>query len=886
MAEEKINWSGKTNKDLETVFKTNIKKGLSRGKYAQAKEIYGENIIDPRILENRNFYGMEKKTFNFRAIFSRSAGILGVIYVVLLFTIELLGFDIKLTFYASAYLFLVVSALALFALSEYKYYKLYKTSRPRILVTRYGTRKKVSIESIVPGDIIMLSKGDIVPADAKIIESQNVLCLHKCKTSDGIYENIRQDKTHKVKRNYPPEFEPDILYASDIIESGYAVAVVFATGSNTLIMKKYKFIEYENHEQINSRNTAEVKNQKRSMSGTQENASKVSKAIFLLSLAFSVPAILFGIFEQRDYISVIMTCLTASAAAFSEQITIIVDFALTSGMSKSAGFGAVIKKTADIDKLNKMDMLIAKKSEISAHDVLHLEKICFADTDFEVSYENRFDIKYVLLNAATVCGSENAALMKAVCEAADSMEANYREIQKLGEIGYDKSTGIRSAAVVNRGLKLACFGEAEKIIERCSHQVIGGERFEPADIRTLEKKLLALYDKYDLVMAVASKELEHSQGSLDTFVTDLDFFAFFAFNEEKNLSVRKDINNLKSLGITPVMIADLSGVYTYKTAVNLGIVSEHEDYANAVINDNNINNIENADLNNIRIITRLSEQNNIKLIHTLKSRGKYAAITADSIKEAEILNESYLSFCHDNIKDEVLKNKASVNIKDMSLKLILKTLKNANLIYKNAHNAMIFFAGLFAVQYLLIFFATIFNGAYILNTAQIIWASVGAGFFCTVSIAANSEDIDKFKERKIAKNDRHYYQIIRKQGAMTALLIFLATILTFFICFALQGKNIFEYINSHENINSVHTAAFLACITACFVNSARYIKNIRRNKFFITAAVFNAILAGFAIAIKPVREYLGFGALDLKSICVVAVVGIAQVFIFTFRRND
>ena len=860
MEHENINWSGKTNKDLEVFFSTDTKKGLSSKNYELAKEKYGENIIDPQLSQERNFFGMEKKVFNYRAILTRSVGMFGVVYILSVIIMELIGFDIKL-FFILGYMFLIISALVLFVLSEINYYDLYKKSRPKISVKRNGMELRVSVESIVPGDLVVLSKGDIVPADAKIITSDNLSCRHKLK-AENIYETIRQNKTHSPdKRIYIPGLESDILYASDIIESGRAVAVIFATGQNTLIEKEHTGSAARRVQagKGSGDNGGRGNGNKKETSTIQENAAKVSKTLFLLAAAFSVPAVFFGILAGRDLILVILTCLTASAAAFSEQLTIIVDFALTSGMKKSAKSGVAAKKTATIDMLNKMDMLIAKKTELCAHDNLRLEKIYFTDKELDVSYENRSDLRYVLLNVMAVCDSENSAVAKAVFKAAEDLEINYREIKKLVETDY--AGGIRSAAVISRRVMLACFGEAENIIEKCAYQIDGDEIFTPADIRELEKKLLVLYDKYDLVMAVALKELSNQAGNLNTAPSDLDFYAFMVFSElsvQKSPTVRQDIADLKRLGITPVMLAESSGIYTYKTAVNFGVTNERENYSDAHISDANINNI-NSDLRNLRVVTRLSETNGIALMRALRSQGIYAAITADnmSVGEAEILNESYISFCTDNAEDEVLKNKSSVNIKNMSLKLILKAVRNANLIYKNAQRVMIFCTGIFIAQYLLIFTATVFNGAYILNPAQILWSSAGTGFFCAVAIAANSSGFRKIKVRGTAADDMQYFQIIRTRGLLTGLFVFLATALTFFIYFSFES-HISEYIGSRESINA-QTAAFVAYTAACFISAARYV-NIK-NKIFIAALVLNIVLTAFAIANAPARAYLGFGVL-------------------------
>ncbi|MCL2098873.1 MAG: cation transporting ATPase C-terminal domain-containing protein [Oscillospiraceae bacterium] len=881
MAEKKINWSGKTVRDLEIYFSTDIKKGLSRANYADQIEKYGENIINPNTPETRNFYGLEKKTFDLRAVFSRSAGIFGCVYIISAVSLSLLGFEVNVFFLVPAYMFLTLSVVMLFLISEYNYSNLYKAARPRILVMRRGAKEKVFAESIVPGDVIMLKKGDIVPADAKIVKSNNLSCLHKLKIPDG-EENIRQDKTHITEKNvsHTYEFEPDILYASDIIESGVCTAVVFATGPEVLIAKKYKYAGQP--KQAGSPRPVSGQPggaQPPQTSDIQNKAAKASKTLFLLSVAAAGLFILFGMFSGRELTLAVLTCLTASAAAYSEQLTVPVDFALTYGMKKSALLGAAVKKISDIDKLNKINMLIMKKNDICPRDRLRLEKIYFADEDFDVSYENRLDLDYILLSAAAVCDADNLAVAKAVFEAADNLKLNYKEYKKLGEVVY--ADRIKSAPILHsKNIVLVCLGEGDDIIGRCTRQLSGSGIFEPVNMPALEKKLVELYNTYDLVMAVALKELTGTAGNLNTEVSNLDFWAFAVFSEERTPEARENITALKKFGMIPIMVMNSSGVYTYKTALNFGIVTPNDDFSDAVVNNSNINSIHTADLNKIRVIERLSQKNNILLLKALNSRGKYAAVTASGISEAELLNESYLSFCHNDIKDEVLKNKSGVNIKNMSLSLILKSVKTANIINKNAQNIIIFSAALFIAQYLLIFFATVLRGAYILNPAQIIWAAAGAGFFCAAAIASNSEDLNKIKKRRPSENDNRYFKTIRNQSIITGLIIFLSVLITYFLCSAVQENNISGYINSPEAVNPVQTAAFLTYITGCFAVSARYIKNFFKNKIFMTALILNTAAVSAAVTLEPVREYLEFGQINFSNIRIVAIIGIIQILIF------
>ena len=873
MRDKKINWSGRTKKDLELFFSTDTKNGLSSEKYKQAKKIYGKNIIALNNMHNpcvHGFYDLEKKSINYRALLTRSIGIFGVIYILTLMLISLLGFGMSL-FLTSAYMLLVFVSLILFALSEFRYYNLYKALRPKVWVKRNGRKIKVSAESLVPGDMIALLKGDIVPADARIIGSKNLSCLHKLKTIDGD-KAIKLEKTHR-KRNDTGDIsvvglEYDILYASDVITSGYAVAVVFATGSNIFASQIQN--TQKSNTAVSAAFSANSKNERRgkpfrssnsaetsNISVIQKSSERISKTLFLLSLALLGPAVLLGILPYRDLTLTILTALTVSAAAFTEQTAILVDFAITSGMNRAAKSGVLIRKTADIDKLNRINKLVARKTEFCSHENLRLQRVYLAGSEigYDVSKKNRNKISYILLNAAAVCDVKDDAVAKAVFKSAAVLKADWRSVRQFNETAY--KNGIRSAPILTDGLVLSCFGEAENIIGKCTKQLTD-KAAKLANIPELEHQLLSLFEKYDLVMALALKELNPAAESLDTEVSNLDFYAFLCFSEftkKGSSTVRRDIDRLRKLGITPVMLAESSGVYAYKTAVSYGIMGEYEDYSNAAINDAEIAKLTNIDLNKLRLISCTAAENKSRVLRAFRIQNIRAAITAANAEEVKLLEESYLSFCKTSAKDEIIKSKSTINMKNLSLSMIIDVIKQARLIYKNALNVMSFCTGLFIAQYLLIFAATLTAGVYILNPMQIIWSSVGAGFFCALAIAANNEDVNKLKAYSIAANENDYFKILRNRAWIQGLLMFLATMTVFLVFFGIETRSISAYIGSRGQHINAQTAAFLCYLAACFISAARYVSI--KNKIFIAAAVLNITAVVIAITVEPVREYLG-----------------------------
>jgi len=124
-----INWSEKNTLELQKYFKTKISQGLSKKQYLASKAKHGENIIESDILEQQNFYGLQKKKRNMRAVLTGSAGVIGIIYFLTVTAFKLMGNDVNLYIFLPIYFFLVLSAFILSTNSEKKYEYLYKMAQ-------------------------------------------------------------------------------------------------------------------------------------------------------------------------------------------------------------------------------------------------------------------------------------------------------------------------------------------------------------------------------------------------------------------------------------------------------------------------------------------------------------------------------------------------------------------------------------------------------------------------------------------------------------------------------------------------------------------------------------------------------------------------------------
>ena len=897
-----INWSEKNIAELELYFSTDAKKGLTKKQYKEAKARYGENIIDSDLLTQQNFYGLKRKRRNIKAMLSGSVGIVGILYVLTLTVLASMDFEVNLALFLPFYIFLSVCSFVLNGNSEKKYEHLYKLARPKALIMREGKRKNVFIENIVPGDLIILSAGDIVAADARIVSATSLSCIHVSSGGKVSFEG----KTAEILKYNPTEIPANIVYAADVVDYGSALAVVIATGANTHIT------ENEGQTSMNSPDISKSEPQD-DYSFTQKRMQKLSKIFFLLSLALSMLVIFSGIMQKRDILTVIMTGLAVLAAVFAEQVPIIADFAAVYGMHRLAKFGILIKKTAILDDINEIDTIIAQKTESFTEDKMRLKKV----SDYEPSVKNLHEIGHILC-CMVMCSNveehtikakriySGSAVDVAVFEALNKCGLNYEAVGqaylKIGKTMYNPKTGLKSAIIVKEGgANLVCFGEAFNVLNRCSK--LKGREFDKRNRDFYKGRIDELYKEYDLVMAVATRDFGYglAKGALeDDAESKLDFLGFAGFVEPKTHAVFESIDYLKKSGVSPLMIASGEAAHTKNAALKFGIITNIESAH--IISDKAIDAMGddmffvNAD--KFRLFAPLALENRTKLIKALKFKNKLPAVTVNHIEEISLTGEHCVVFTSVNTETGILKNKASVITKNLTISTITKTLKNAVLIYRNICGIAHYLCMVFMSQYLLMLFSVLSGGEYILNPLGMIWAGIGAGYLFAVSICFNENNSDWHTARnriKKYKAKKKYEGAVFKYGFVYAFLAFAAAISSFFVCLAIKNPSAIadvfgKYINAAD-IKSAQTAAFVSYLVVFAGVALRYIKGKRdlgifKNKLYTAAFMLNSAGVLCAVFVPYVRDFLGFGEIGAEIFGVSVFVGILfSVLTLFFGKN-
>ena len=935
-----INWSERNIQEIELFFSTDIRKGLDKENYENAKKQYGANIIKSKVLERQNFYGLEKKKSNLKFIFSRAVSIFGIIYIALLVILQFMDADVNIYVIAPFLAFSIISAVILGSRSEKKHAYLHKLCRPRALVMRNGRRKRVFIESIVPGDLIILSTGDIVPADARLISANSLSCIEittenrtaHIKKTDGVLNIPKISLSDDIIVN------SNIVFATDIIASGSGLAVVIATGKNTRIIRTFAHLEQDRETSDMTESDADETSE---LSQLQKDTAVITQKFSLISVLFAMILLILGILMQRDFESVLLVSFTLVASMFTDKLPVIIDFAVMQGLINLSQKGMLIKKSSTVDKLNRIDTLIAKKNETYIKNELKFQKIYYDHWDYDVIPKNTIKIGKILSYMALCSNVDEVrtkknkiqytglpidiATVKAFKGCGLNFTGLYEVYERYGKTAYNPQSGYKSVFVYDRYQNkfiLVCLGEAENILKRCARRESGVNyiNFDRRSFNIYKRKIDDLYKSYDWVMAVAIKEYEKNNISFAMDENNLDFLGIISLSEANIFGVYENIDYLKKSGVSPVMIVDANNHATQRAAKRLGVLNDkrgssqpgqinNQSDFGKILDDDKIawmgDGVFYSNAHKYRLFMPISIQNRVKFLKALKFRKKTSAVTVSDLSELPVLTESDISFTQTAVETGVLTNKASVILKNLSISSILNVVKGAAVIYKNVYNIISFAVSFFTAQYLLVFFALIFDGMYMLNVSQMIWGGIIVGYMCALAMCFGEDTNKWYIFRSKLKNYKKYSKEMIKHGISTGILIFFTVVISFALCLILENDEmnitdtLMQYIGSDKsggietaaNILSAQTGGFIAlifvCLTITLINiKSKHLSDLKifKNTVFMATIAGNIILLAAVMAIPFLNDTLGFALLSAKSIVSVILIGIIIPSVFMFFK--
>ena len=607
-------------------------KGLSEQEARRRLADYGPN--EP---------AKKKKRTIFRQILSKFVNPL----VIVLFIIG--GFSLFFGEKLSAIIvfLMAIMSVALAFVQEYRANKsaekLSEMVRTTATVWRSGRAKEISIREIVPGDIVDLFAGDMIPADLRIISCKDLFINQASLTGESFpIEKTAAPLT--CKNNSLAELN-NIAFMGSSVVSGTALGVVIKTGMAT------QFGEL-------SRRLATIRVETTFDKGIWRFTMLMIRAmICMVVLIFAIVALRHG-----NFIEALLFSLGVAVGLTPEMLPMIVTLNLSKGAIAMSKKEVIVKRLNSIQNFGAMDVLCTDKTGTLTMDKIVLEKHCDV-----VRKEDDDVLRYAYINSFYQTGLKNL-LDRAILKHEKSM-VNHQK--KVDEIPFDFSRKIMSVVIETEDKhRLISKGAPEEIFKRCVQYELDGEIFDmdPLIISDLKEEFDGLSADGFRVLAIAYKNFEQKKETYSKDdEKDLILKGYVAFLDPPKPSVRKTIQALKKLGIDFKVLTGDNELVTKKICSEVGLDVKGLVTGDVVekMNDSQLQEL----VKTTNIFARLSPLQKERVIRALHSNGHTVGYLGDGINDALALKTSDVGISVNNAVD-IAKESADIILLKKSLMVL------------------------------------------------------------------------------------------------------------------------------------------------------------------------------------------------------------------------
>jgi len=607
-----------------------------------------------------------------------------------------------------------------------------KLVAPTAKVIRNEEEIQIPARELVPGDIIVLVEGDKIPADARLIEANEL----------ETQESLLTGESMPVRKNTDPHKEIQIgdksnfVYMGTDVAHGSGKAVVVHTGMDTEFGKIAHL-------------TTTTKKDK---SPLQKELFRIGVFVGKITFVISGILILVGYFVQHEpFVKTFLFASSVAVAAVPEGLPATVTIALALGVQKLARRNAIMKQLSSVETLGSTTVICSDKTgtltknEMTVKEVyfdkysvsvrgvgykpwgsLHIKapgEACCTIGDDESMYEdyehrrkNLMDIERdshslyssleMLNQIGVLCNNAKlkedgilgdpteGSLLTLALKAGFEIEKIHEKFEKIHEIPFDSERKRMSVIVKDKvtGKRyILTKGAPDSIIERCSHTLSNGRPIildQESKNKVLGKNE-AMAKRALRNIGFAFKEIDKKQKyHEEADEKNLIFVGLVGMIDPPRPEVKEAVDIAKRAGIKVYVITGDYGLTAEAIAKQLNLISNKNDHT--IITGKDLDKISDKELgellkdkkNNI-IFARVNPKHKLKIVSVLKTHGEIVAVTGDGINDAPALKRADIGIAMGQAGTDVSREASNMVLADDSFSTIVTAIKEGRRIYEN-----------------------------------------------------------------------------------------------------------------------------------------------------------------------------------------------------------
>jgi Ca2+-transporting ATPase len=733
---------------------------------------------------------------------------------------------------------------------------------PRASVVRNGQLRIIDAESLVPGDLIEVSAGQRVPADARLILATDLRVMEAALTGESLPVSKTEDVV--LDRSTPLAERTNMVFKSATVVAGIGRAVVTATGAGTEVGRIGTLVESVVQERT----------------PLERRLDALGQRLVWITLAVAALVSLLGALQGASLALVIETGIALAVAAVPEALPAVVTIALAVGMRRMAQRHALVRRLPAVETLGSTTVVCTDKTRTLTSGDMTLVRLWTAGREWDPLEvrDGADDAVTRVLRMAALASRQQALdgsagpltdpVDAAVLQAAGRMKFSKMSAPSGGPmVGFVPFSSDRKfmAAFHHVEGRLTAFakGAPRRMIER-SGRLLTSEGERDLD-RERRDALLAVNDSFAArglrVLAVVSGDVN---GISEADLQNLTFVGFLGLADPPAPGVKETIARLRGAGLRTIMLTGDQRLTAESVGRQLGVLGADV----RSLDGGELDRLAGADLDTeigrTAVFSRVTPEHKLVIVRSLQARGEIVAMLGDGINDAAALKQADVGVAMGSRGTDIAKEASAIVLQDDRFETIAAAVEEGRIIFDNIRKFVFYLFSCNVAEVLVLLVAGLAALPLPLAPLQLLWLNMVTDTFPALALALEPGDPEV-----MSRPPRNPHEAILSRR-------FLVSVLGFGLTITCSTLGAFIWALSYAPAQA-STMAFMTLALAQIghLGTARSsgpvlrLKRIVANPYALIGVACALVLQGAPIFLEPLATILRVVPLDPRSWLVV-----------------
>ncbi|HOO11492.1 MAG TPA: calcium-translocating P-type ATPase, SERCA-type [Bacillota bacterium] len=869
-----LEWYTLEKEAVEKELSTSLSKGLDDKEAAERLERYGYNEIEQK----------KRKTI-FQMYIDQFKDFMIIILIIAAVISGLLG---ELTD-AVVILMIVILNAVLGVVQENKAEEslaaLKRMAAPNAKVLRGSRHDIIPARMLVPGDIVILETGDLVPADIRITKALNLKIQEAALTGESV--PVEKDESPLSRKNVPLGDRVNMGYSGSLVTYGRGEGIVVGTGMDTEVGKIAKMIQ----------SVEEVE------TPLKKRLQILGKALGIAALAICAVIFIVGVAYGKEIFEMFLTSVSLAVAAIPEGLPAIATIVLAIGVQRMVKRNAIVRRLPSVETLGSATVICSDKTGTLTQNKMAVEKLFYNSRVYRANMDTE-PLDYsehlrLLVTTGVLCNdSKLKETDEGVIALGDPTETalvdlglkvgiNKEQLEagqpRVDEVPFDSKRKLMTTVhALESRYRVYTKGAVEELLKISDSILLDGKvvKLEQQHRDTILKTNEEMARDAMRVLGMAYKDIQDlSRGSGEqVYENGLIFIGMTGMIDPPRPEAKEAVTLCKRAGIKPVMITGDHSVTAVAIARDLEILTEGEEaVTGAELEDISDQDLEER-VDRISVYARVSPEHKVRIVKAWQARGQIVAMTGDGVNDAPALKIADIGAAMGIVGTDVAKEASDMVLTDDNFATVVAAVEEGRTIFANILKAIQFLLSCNVGEILTLFVATMLNWYEPLLPIHILWVNLVTDSLPALALGVDpaEKNIMDRKPRNPEKNifDKGMITRIIYQGIMVGALTLAA----------------FVY-GSQRSLETGRTMAFTVLALSQLVHAFNVRSNkqsafkagLLSNRYLLGAVVLSSLLvfavleipflaSVFKVTALKAAEWKMVGVLSLAPVVVVEVV--------------